>query len=109
MKTTTNNQIMNTEDELRWKYKVVIERDGGEVDVWNVVSVGQMGEKRFHGFEPHVDTVKKTKPCITTQSGERPEAVTEWVADEIQDEMGIDVRDHGIEVIDSETMLEHHL
>jgi hypothetical protein len=83
---------------LRQRERITVRRDGEEVDVFNWVTVQQAS--RVRGHNPVVETVD-------TQIGAgdsmmEPDAVTPWVAEELQDEFYIDVEERGIEVIDPE-------
>jgi len=85
----------------RDRIDVVRETDDGEreeLTVFNWVTLSN--PKRFRGYNPTMETFDPQIGAGDTQMA--PDAVTKWGADEIQSEEHIDVRDHGIEVIDIE-------
>lgn len=75
----------------------VIDEDGEEREVFGWATVQRASTVR--GSNPVVD---HGEPRISAGDaiGMDPEAVTHWLAQEIEDEFGVDVRDHGIDVID---------
>lgn len=85
--------------DLRHHDRIVVQKDGEEVVVYNwanitVPTVVRGGNPRVERFEPEIGA---------GDSQMKPDYVTEWVADEIWGEFGVDVEDHGIEVIDVES------
>lgn len=77
----------------------VIDENGDEVTVYNWLTVKTEARVRGHNpvFEQFEDAVK----IGAGDSWMEPEAVTEMVALELEDQRGIDVREHGIRVIDT--------
>ncbi|WP_157884863.1 hypothetical protein [Halorubrum aethiopicum] len=75
----------------------VIDEDGEEREVFGWVTIERTSTVR--GSNPVVD---HGEPTISAGDaiGMDPDAVTHWVAQEVEDEFLIDVRDHGIDVID---------
>lgn len=81
---------------LRNRDRITVEKDGEEIEVFNWVTVKQPAIVR--GSNPVVD---KADPKIGAgDSMMDPDAVTEWVAEEVWAEYSIDVEDQGIDVID---------
>jgi len=85
-----------TEEELYRKERITVECDGEELEVFNWVNVKQPAVVRGHNpivekFEAEIGAGDSTKT---------PEAVTHWLATELDVEFGIDVEDQGIEIID---------
>lgn len=79
--------------------RLTVVRDGEELEVFNWVNVNQPAIVRGHN--PVVD-----KYDATIGAGDasfEPDAVTTWVAEELEAEFGIDPADHGIEVVDVES------
>lgn len=82
--------------QLRRKDRITVERDGEEVEVFNWANV-----RRF-------STVRASNPVVShddTRIGAgdstmKPDAVTHWVAEELDAEFSINPEKHGIEVID---------
>lgn len=76
----------------------VIDENGEEVEVFNWLTVQTVARARGDNpvFEQFDDDVR----IGAGDSWMDPEAVTERVAEELQDARGIDVRDHDIRVID---------
>lgn len=81
---------------LQRQDRIAVKRDGEEVEVFNWANV-----RRF-------STVRATNPVVShddTRIGAgdstmKPDAVTHWVAEELDMEFGIDPEKHDIEVID---------
>ncbi len=74
----------------------VIDEDGNEREVfgWATVKIAA----RVRGSNP---VVEPFEPDIYAgDSRVKPEAVTHWLAEEIEAEFRVDVEDHGIDVID---------
>lgn len=76
----------------------VIDEDGDEVEVFNWLTVKT--EARVRGDNPVFEQFEDAVRIGAGDSWMHPEAVTERVAEELQDARGIDVRDHDIRVID---------
>ena len=71
-------------------------KDGEEVEVFGWVNIQR--HSLIRGSNPVVD---HGEADIGAGDGRRdPDAVTHWVAEEVQSEFDIDVRDHGIDVVD---------
>jgi len=81
---------------LQQRDRITIERDGEEIEVFNRVNIRQPAV--VHGGNPPVE--KFDAEIGAGDSPKTPEAVTEWVANELWHEFGIGVADHGIKVID---------
>ena len=75
----------------------VNDADGNEREVFGWATVQRTSTVR--GSNPVVD---HGEPRISAGDaiGMDPDAVTHWLAEEIEHEFGLDVRDHGIDVID---------
>ena len=75
----------------------VLDADGDEREVFGWATVQRTSTVR--GSNPVVD---HGEPRISAGDaiGMDPDAVTHWLAEEIEHEFGGDVRDHGIDVID---------
>jgi len=84
---------------LQHRDRITVHRDGEEVEVFNWVNIKQPAVVR--GGNPVVE--KFDAEIGAGDSSRTPEAVTEWVAEELWHEFGIEVADHGIEVIDVES------
>jgi len=70
--------------------------DGEEIEVFNWVNIQQPAVVRGHN-----PVVEKFDAEIGAGDGAKtPGAVTHWIAEELLHEFGIEVEDHGIEVID---------
>ena len=79
--------------------RLTVEKDGGEIEVFNWVNIQQPAVVRGHN--PVVETFDAE--IGAGDSPMKPDAVTEWVAEELWHELGIEVEDHDIEVIDVES------
>ena len=77
----------------------VIDENGDEVEVFNWLTVQTVS--RVCGYNPVFEQFDDGVKIGAGDSWEQPEAVTKRVAEELQDELGIDVRDHDIRVIDT--------
>ena len=89
---------MRNAAELRRRDRLdVIDEDGEEREVFGWATVQRASTVR--GSNPVVDHGE-----LTISAGDAigmdPDAVTHWLAEEIDHEFGVDVRDHGIDVID---------
>lgn len=80
---------------LQHQDRIRVERDGEEIEVFNWVNISQPSVVRGIGSIETFDA-----RIGAGDSGIEPEAVTEWVAEELWNEFGIEVEKHGIEVID---------
>lgn len=81
---------------LRQREHITVRRDGEEIEVYNWVNITRQTTVRGHN-----PCVERGDPTLGAgDSTMDPDAVTHWVADELEDEFYIDVTDHGIEVID---------
>lgn len=74
-------------------------KDGEEVEVFNWVNIKQPAIIRGHN--PAVETFDAE--IGAGDSPRTPDAVTTWVAEELEMEYGINPEDHDIEVIDPES------
>jgi len=74
----------------------VVDTDGEERDVFGWATVERVTHVR--GSNPVVDTLELN--VFAGDSRMKPEAVTHWLAEEIEAEYGTDVGDLGIDVID---------
>jgi hypothetical protein len=84
---------------LQHRDRIKVHRDGEEVEVFNWVNIKQPAVVRGGNA-----VVEKFDPEIGAGDSSRtPNAVTGWVAEELRREFGIEVADHGIEVIDVES------
>jgi len=81
---------------LQHRDRIVVDRDGEQVEVFNWVNIKQPAVVR--GGNPVVE--KFEAEIGAGDMSKTPEAVTEWVAEELWHEFGIEVEDYGIEVID---------
>ncbi len=90
---------------LSLRESIDIKRDGEEITVYNWVNVQQRAAVRGHN--PEVETFGAD--IGAGDLPETPEAVTPDVAETLDWEFGIDVSDHGIEVIDPESEEVHVL
>jgi len=84
---------------LQHRDRITVHRDGEEVEVFNWVNIKQPAVVR--GGNPVVE--KFDAEIGAGDMSRTPDAVTEWVAEELWREFSIDVTDHGIEVIDVES------
>jgi hypothetical protein len=85
--------------ELRRRDRLtVIDEDGDECEVFGWATVERASRVRG-GTNP---AVEHFEPTISAGDaiGLDPDAVTHWLAEEIEHEFGVDVRDQGIDVID---------
>jgi hypothetical protein len=85
-----------TVQELRQSDTLTVDVDGEELEVYGWLNI----ERRttYRGSNP---VVAPGEPEIGAgDSRMKPEAVTHWVAEEVEADSGIDVEDHGIRVID---------
>lgn len=74
----------------------VIDENGDERTVFGWATIERA--KRIRGSNPVVEAFE---PTILGRDGiPNPDAVTHWVAEEIQNEERVDVTEHGIDVID---------
>ena len=90
---------MRSATDLRRRDRLtVIDADGEEREVFGWATVERASRVRG-GTNP---VVEHSEPTISAGDavGMDPEAVTHWLAEEIQHEFGVNVRDHGIDVID---------
>lgn len=87
-----NEQKLRRRDRLN-----VIDEGGDEREVFGWATVQRTSTVR--GSNPVVDY---GEPRISAGDaiGMDPDAVTHWLAEEIEHEFGVDVRNHGIDVID---------
>jgi len=76
--------------------RLTVHHDGEEVEVFNWVNIKQPAVVR--GANPVVE--KFDAEIGAGDSTRTPDAVTTWVARELEDEFGITVEDKGIKVID---------
>lgn len=76
----------------------VVDEDGIEVEVFNWVTVQTMA--RVRGNNPVVQRFDDEAKIGAGDSPVKPDAVTQRVDEELQEEFNIDVRDHDIRVID---------
>jgi len=83
---------------LRHRDRLHVERDGEEVEVFNWVNVKHPAVVR--GGNPVVE--RFDAEIGAGDSTVEPDAVTEWVAAELDREFSIDVSEHGIEIVDVE-------
>jgi hypothetical protein len=84
---------------LQHRDRITVQRDGEEIEVFNWVNVQVPAVVR--GGNP---VVEKFDPDIGAgDSPIKPDAVTHWVAEELDVEFGIHPEDHGIEVVDVES------
>ncbi|MWG36512.1 hypothetical protein [Halomarina oriensis] len=86
----------NFAQRLNRREEIDVRVDGKELLVYNWVNVIQPTEVRGHN--PVVATAGAD--IYAGDSTMKPDAVTHWVAKELDDELRIDPADHGIEVID---------
>jgi len=85
-----------TEQELRRRDRLTVHVDGEELEVYGWLNI----ERRttYRGSNP---VVAPGEPKIGAgDSRMKPDAVTHWVAEEVEDDAGIDLEDYGIRVID---------
>lgn len=82
--------------ELQRREQIDIETEDGSMLVFNWVNIRQPAVVRGHN--PVVD--KFEAEIGAGDASFKPEAVTHWVAEELDLEFGIDPADHGIDVID---------
>ena len=75
----------------------VIDAEGDEREVFGWATVQRTSTVR--GSNPVVDH-GEARISAGDAIGMDPEAVTHWLAEELEHEFGLDVRDHGIDVID---------
>lgn len=81
---------------LRNRDRITVVKDGEEIEVFNWVNLKQPAVVR--GGNP---TVEKFDAEIGAgDSSAAPDAITTWVAEELDWEFGIDPEDQGIDVID---------
>lgn len=77
---------------------ITVHRDSEELEVYNWVNLKQpsavRGGQTIETFEADIGA---------GDSPSTPDYVTEWVAEDLWDEFGIEVEDHGIEAIDVES------
>lgn len=79
--------------------RLTVIRDGEEIEVFNHVTVTEQHYvNSVNGYESFAGPIDAGDGSIGS-----PEAVTERVATLVRDEFGIDVEDHGIDVIDVES------
>ncbi len=85
---------------LKQRDRIEVERDGEEIEVFNWVNIELPAQVRASN-----PVVEKFKADIGAgDSPLTPDAVTVWVAEELEYEFGIDVEeDHAIEVVDPES------
>lgn len=83
---------------LQHRDRIAVEKDGEEIEVFNWVNIKQPAVVR--GGNPTVEMFEAE--IGAGDSPRTPNAVTEWVAEELDWEFGIDVEDYGIQVIDVE-------
>lgn len=85
---------------LRHRERLTARVDGEEREVFNWVTVEQPARVRGHN-----PVVEKYDPEIWAgdAGGLEPDAVTTWVAEELEREFGIDVSEQGIDVVDVES------
>lgn len=76
----------------------VIDENGDKVDVFNWLTVKSVA--RVRGDNPVYEQFDDEVRIGAGDSWMDPDAVTERVAEEMKANAGIDVRDHGIRVID---------
>jgi len=88
----TEDSTMN----LQHRDRITVYKDGEEVEVFNWVNIKQPAVVR--GGNRVVE--KFTAEIGAGDMRKAPEAVTHWVAEELEDNFGIDPTDNGIEVID---------
>lgn len=81
---------------LQRKERLTVLREGEEIEVFNWVNIQQPAVVRGHN--PVVE--KFDAEIGAGDSPMKPDAVTHWIAEELWHEFGIEVEDHGIEVID---------
>jgi len=82
-----------------------IEHDGveyAEVRVWNFLNVEPAYQ--FRGGNPTMETYPSETRIKQGGGGKTPSFITEWVAEELWHELGMDTLDetHGIQVVDVE-------
>lgn len=87
---------MSAEQSLQRKERITVIRDGEEVERFNWATVIQPA--RVRGHNPVVE--KFDAEIGAGDSRMKPDAVTHWVAEELDFEFGVDPEEHGIEVID---------
>ncbi|WP_123619571.1 hypothetical protein [Halorubrum sp. CSM-61] len=89
---------MRSASELRRRDRLkVIDEDGDEREVFGWATVRRTSTVR--GSNPTV-AHDETSIHAGDAIGLDPDAVTHWLAEEIEHEFGVDVRDHDIDVID---------
>lgn len=76
--------------------RITVVCDGKEIDVFNWVNVKQPAIVRGHN--PVVE--RFNAEIGAGDSTHTPEAVTPWLAEELELEFSIDVTEYGIEIID---------
>lgn len=87
---------------LRQQDVITVHRDGEEVEVYNWVSLERTQRAVLRGDL----TSENYDEDPTVMDGEGvlvPEAVTQWVADDLAREYNVDVTECGIDVIDVES------
>lgn len=82
----------------RFDRVTVIDENGEEVEVFNWITVNLTD--RVRGYNPVYERFGDGIEIGAGDSMMDPDAVTKDIAEELQDSLGIDVRDHGIRVID---------
>jgi hypothetical protein len=92
----TETTDRETNRELQRRERIEVERDGEELVVFNCVNIKQPAVVR--GSNPVVE--KFEAEIGAGDSPMKPDAVTHWVAEELDVEFGIDPTDQGIEVVD---------
>lgn len=85
-----------TVQELRQRDTLTVDVDGEELEVYGWVNIERRTTVR--GSNPVVD--HGDAKIGAGDSRMDPDAVTHWVAEEVEHEFGIDVQDHDIRVID---------
>ena len=89
---------MRSAAELRRRDRLtVVDEDGDEREVFGWATIERASTVR--GSNPVVDH-GETSIHAGDAIGLDPDAVTHWLAEEIENEFGVDVRDQGIDVID---------
>jgi len=83
---------------LKHRDTITVHRDGERIEVYNWVNLKQPALVRG------ASTIEKFEAEIGAgDSSMDPDYVTEWVAEDLWHEFGIDVENYGIEAIDVES------
>lgn len=78
--------------------QVEVRADGERVTVWNWVNINLPAHVRGHN--PITETFEDQMDINAGSTTQTPEAVSDLVAQNLEDEYRVDVEEHGIDVID---------